>query len=141
MRVVCLIGLTCVGFASCSQSPDTNDKNWDTTVAYTNDAVNALRSVKDDASAASAAPKLKEIYDKMERAASTAPPVKLTRDEQSAVIERHRSQLEASKKALLDQLTRIQTLRVEDKDFNDAFASWAKYHQLLTAIVGGESFY
>ena len=107
MRAICLIGLACFGLASCTQNRDPNDKNWDTTVAYTNDAVKVLRSVTDDASAASAAAKLKELYDKMDRVASTPSPSKLTPDEQKALIERHRPQLEAAERALLDEMTRI----------------------------------
>jgi hypothetical protein len=112
-----IVGLGLALCAGCGDSPDSLMKD---TLSNMKEMSGVLQSVKDEASAKAAAPKLKAIGARMQDLAKRGKDMNLSPEQQTALMEKYKPQMEEAVKGMFPEMMRIGTMGIKDQEFNDA---------------------
>jgi hypothetical protein len=112
-----IVGLVLMLCAGCGDSPDSVMQD---ALSCAKEMGTVMQSVKDEASAQAAAPKLKAIGARMQDIEKRQKALKLSKEEETALQAKYKPQMEEIAKGLVPDMMRVMTMGIKDKDFNDA---------------------
>jgi hypothetical protein len=112
-----IVGLGLALCAGCGDSPEALMKD---TLSNMKEMSGVLQSVKDETSAKAAAPKLKAIGARMQDLAKRGKDMNLSQEQQTALVEKYKPQMEEAVKGMFPEMMRIGMLGIKDQEFNDA---------------------
>jgi hypothetical protein len=120
MRTKSCLMLACMGLAFCAGCGDSPDSVMQDALSCAKEMGTVMQSVKDEASAQAAAPKLKAIGGRMQDIEKRQKALNLSKEEETALQAKYKPQMEEIAKGLLPDMMRVMTMGIKDKDFNDA---------------------
>jgi hypothetical protein len=120
MRTKPLLVIVGLGLAFCAGCGDSPDSVMQDTLSTMKEMSAVLQSVKDEASAKAAAPKLKAVGARMQDLAKRGKAMNLSKEQETALVEKYKPQMEDAVKGVFPEMMRVGTLGIKDQDFNDA---------------------
>ena len=115
--LLAIAGLGLMLCAGCGDSPDSVMQDY---LSCAKEMGTVMQSVKDEASAQAAAPKLKALGARMQDIEKRQKALNLSKEEETALQAKYKPQMEEIAKGLVPDMMRVMTMGIKDKDFNDA---------------------
>jgi hypothetical protein len=120
MRTKPLLVIVGLGLALCAGCGDSPESLMQDTLSSMKEMSSVLQSVKDEASAKAAAPKLNAIGARMQELGKRGKAMNLSQEQQTALMEKYKPQMEEAVKGMFPEMMRVGMLGIKDQEFNDA---------------------